>query len=227
MRVQRLPGVPDTKSRRFRRGADRREWGGTSALKRLLLFAPLILFGTTGIYFLYVFLESSTSGAFQANLLPELIGFCLEGFFLVGLFSLIQRRLERDRKHELRQSLRGALREILSHLDIALLEDNAEPASTQSLELDPKLVKTLFVKLQNSELNLNSILNIKKAAGRNFSITHDLIPVAAQLSADHMRWWLAIAESVRHLSDATDKGGVNFAAQKFLMNLGEFDQLSL
>ena len=44
------------------------------------------------------------------NLLPELIGFCLEGFFLVGLFSLIQRRLERDRKHELRQSLRGALR---------------------------------------------------------------------------------------------------------------------
>ena len=196
-------------------------------MKRLLLFTPLILFGVGGLYFLYAFLEASNEGAFQTSLLPELIGFCLEGFFLVGLFSLIQRRLERDRKNELRQSLRGALREVLSHMDIALLEENAEPASTQSLELDPKRVKLLFAKLHSSDLDLQSLLNIKEAAARNFSTMHDLIPVAAQLSANHMRWWLAIAESVRHLSEATDKAGVNFAAQKFLMNLGEFDQLSL
>ena len=196
-------------------------------MKRLLLFTPLILFGLAGLYFLYAFLEAGNEGAFQASLLPELIGFCLEGFFLVGLFSLIQRRLERDRKNELRQSLRGALREILSHIDIALLEENAEPASTQSLELDPKRVKLLFAKLHSSDLDLKSLLNIKEAAARNFSTMHDLIPVAAQLSANHMRWWLAIAESVRHLSEATDKASVNFAAQKFLMNLGEFDQLSL
>jgi hypothetical protein len=191
------------------------------------LFTPLILFGVAGLYFLYAFLEASNEGAFQTNLLPELIGFCLEGFFLVGLFSLIQRRLERDRKNELRQSLRGALREILSHLDIALLEEYAEPASTQSLDLDPKRVKILFAKLHNSELDLKSMRNIKEAATRNVSTMHDLIPVAAQLSANHMRWWLAISESVRRLSEATDKAGVDFAAQKFLMNLGEFDQLPL
>ena len=196
-------------------------------MKRLLLFTPLILFGVGGLYFLYAFLEASNEGAFQTNLLPELIGFCLEGFFLVGLFSLIQRRLERDRKNELRQSLRGALREILSHLDIALLEEYAEPASTQSLDLDPKRVKLLFVKLHNSELDLKSMRNIKEAAARNVSTMHDLIPVAAQLSANHMRWWLAISGSVRRLSEATDKAGVDFAAQKFLMNLGEFDQLPL
>jgi len=195
-------------------------------LKRLLLFAPLILFGSGGIYFLYVFLAASNEGAFQTSLLPELIGFCLEGFFLVGLFSLIQRRLERERKFELRQSLRGALREILSNLDIALLEENAEPASTESLDVDPKRVKILFAKLHSSELNLRNMLSLKEAAARNVSTMHDLIPVAAQLSANHMRWWLAIAESVRHLSEATDKASVNFAAQKFLMNLGEFDQLS-
>ena len=196
-------------------------------MKRLLLFAPLILFGVAGAYFLYAFLKASSAGAFQTNLLPELIGFCLEGFFLVGLFSLIQRRLDRDRKHELRESLRGALREILSHLDIALLEENAEPASAQSLDLDPAFVKALFVKLHKNELNLNNMLNIKEAAQRNTSTMHDLIPVAAQLSANHMRWWLAIADSVRRLSEATDKADINFTAQKFLMNLGEFDQLSL
>jgi hypothetical protein len=103
---------------------------------------------------------------------------------------------------------------------IALLEEYAEPASTQALDLDPKLVKILFVKLHSRELDLKNTLNIKQAAARNISTMHDLIPVAAQLSANHMRWWLAIAESVRRLSGATDRADVNFAAQKFLMNLG-------
>lgn len=196
-------------------------------MKRLLLFAPLVLFGVVGCWLLYIFLRVNTEGAFENNLLPELIGFCLEGFFLVGLFSLIQRRLERERKNELRASLRGALRDMLSHLDIALLEDNAEPARTESLDLDPKFVKSLFVKLHNSELDLQGMLSIKEAAQRNFSTMHDLIPVAAQLSANHMRWWLAIADSVRKLSESTDKADINYMSQKFLMNLGEFDQLSL
>ena len=196
-------------------------------MKRLLLFAPLMLFGIAGFYFLYLFLKTSGDGAFQDSLVPELIGFCLEGFFLVGLFSLIQRRLERERKNELRQSLRGALRDILSNLDIALLEESSEPADTQSLDIDPQLVKTLFVKLHNSELDINSMFNIKEAAGRKINTMHDLIPVAAQLSANHMRWWLAIADSVRRLSEATDRAEINFASQNFLKNLGEFDQLSL
>ena len=196
-------------------------------MKRLLLLAPLILFGIGGSLLLFFFLEWGNEGAFQNNLLPELIGFCLEGFFLVGLFSLIQLRLERDRKNELRLSLRGALREILSHLDIALLEENAEPASSLSLDQDPKVVKDLFVKLHQSDLDVRDLVNLKEAAARNINTMHDLIPVAAQLSADHMRWWLAIADSVRNLSEATDKSSVNFAAQKFLMNLGEFDLLSL
>jgi hypothetical protein len=196
-------------------------------LKRLLLFAPLILFGVSGFYLLFLFLKAGNDGAFQNNLLPELIGFCLEGFFLVGLFSLIQRRNLRDRKHELRLSLRGALREILSHIDLALLEEHAEPASSHSLDADPKLIRVLFVKLHEGHLDLKDMLAIKEAATRNFGVLQDLIPVAAQLSADHMRWWLAISESVRRLSEATDKSGIEFATHKFLKHLGEFDQLAL
>ena len=196
-------------------------------MKKLLLLAPLLLFGVAGSYMLFVFLETANEGAFKSSLLPELIGFCLEGFFLVGLFSLIQRRQQRDRKNELRQSLRGALREILSHLDIALLKEHTEPASSQSLDADPTLVDTLLKKLGKNPPNLASMLNMKKAAERNVSTMHDLIPVAAQLSADHMRWWLAIAESVRSLSEATDSSGINFSAHKFLVNLEEFDGLPL
>jgi len=196
-------------------------------LKRLLVLAPIFLFGVAGSFLLWYFFETATEGAFQNNLLPELFGFCLEGFFILGLFSMLQLRLERERKNELRLSLRSALREVLSHIDIALLEDNAEPADSQSLEQDPKLVKALFVKLHKGNLDLGSLLNIKEAAARNVGTMQDLIPVAAQLSPDHMRWWLAITESARNLSEAKDRSNVDFAAQKFLMNLGEFDMLQL
>lgn len=204
-----------------------REPSRAGYMRRLLVFAPLLLFGLAGIYFLTYFLRTAADGAVQENLVPELIGFCLEGFFLVGLFSLIQRRLERDRKYELRQSLRGALRDLLSHLDVALLEQNAEPASSQALEHDPEVVATLFRKLNTEgvELDLHHMTSLKSAAGRSYGVTRDLIPVAAQLSAEHMRWWLAVTESVRHLSEGTDRAGVAFAAHKFLINLGEFDQL--
>ena len=196
-------------------------------VNRLILFAPMILFGLGGVYFLVTFMRGTNPEAFRDNLLPELIGFCLEGFFLVGLFSLVQRLLERDRKDELRRSLRGALREILSHLDIAVLGEYAEPASSHSLENDPQSVATLIVKLNERELTLEHMADIKAAAGRNLGTMHDLIPVAAQLSANHMRWWLALVDSVRYLSEATDKSAVTFSAHRFLANLAEFDGLHL
>lgn len=196
-------------------------------MRRFLVFAPLLIFGLVGTYLVSDFLRGAAEGAVRDNLLPELIGFCLEGFFLVGLFSLIQRRLDRDRKYELHQSLRGALRDILSQLDAALLEPNADPTSSQALEHDAEVVATLFRKLNSAELDLENMARLKSSAERSYSVTRDLIPVAAQLSADHMRWWLAITESVRHLSEATDRASVAFAAHKFLINLGEFDDLRI
>jgi hypothetical protein len=192
-----------------------------------MLAAPMLVFGLAGLYFLWLFLQPGRSGPVHDNLVPELIGFCLEGFFLIGLFSLIQRRRERERKFELRQSLRGALREILSYLDIALLEEDSEPAESRTLEDDPQVVRALFTKLAEKPLDLDAMVNLKEAADRNLTTIHDLIPVAAQLSANHMRWWLAITDSVRHLSEATDRFAVSLALQQFLAKLGEFDELEL
>ena len=69
--------------------------------------------------------------------------------------------------------------------------------------------------------------SLKSVARHNLTIIHDLIPVAAQLSAEHIRWWLAITDSVRHIAEATDAAGVSGNLHRFLANLGEFDQLEL
>lgn len=197
-------------------------------MNRLILLTPMLLFGLGGAYLLFVFLQPGNEGRVFDNLVPELIGFCLEGFFLIGLFSLIQRRREQERRHELRQSLRGALREILSYLDIGLLHENEEPADSRALEQDPAMVVALFRKIMaNPPLELDAMARLKAVAARNLTTVHDLIPVAAQLSARHMRWWLAITDSVRHLAEATDKSAVTAALHQFLAGLGEFDELEL
>ena len=196
-------------------------------MNRLVLWAPMFVFGVGGLYLLMLFMQPGNDGRIFSNLVPELIGFCLEGFFLIGLFSLIQSRRERDRREELRQSLRGALRELLSYLDIGLLEEHSEPADSRALEEDPKMVATLIIKLAENPLELDAMAKLKEVAARNLVTVHDLIPVAAQLSANHMRWWLAITDSVRHLTEATDKSAVTSAMHQFLASLGEFDELEL
>lgn len=194
---------------------------------RLILVAPMLIFGVLGFYFLVLFLERNGDGPVYGSLVPELIGFCLEGFFLIGLFSLIQNRRERERKEELCMSLRGSLRELLSHIDIALLGEYAEPADSKILEEDPKAVANLIFKLADNPMDVDAMARLKSVAARNLTTIHDLIPVAAQLSADHIRWWLAITDSVRLLSEATDSASVGAGLHRFLANLGEFDQLTL
>ena len=81
--------------------------------KRALLVTPMAIFGLSGVALTIYFLATDLSGPFHDNLVPELIGFTLEGFFLVGLLSLIQNSRERARRRELWLSLRGSLRGIL------------------------------------------------------------------------------------------------------------------
>jgi len=199
----------------------------TADVNRFLLLAPLVFFGIGGFWLLFLFLDRATEGSVNDNLIPELIGFCLEGFFLIGLFSLIQSRRDRERREDLWQSLRGALRELLSYLDIGLLSESVEPAESLALEQDPAIVRQLQQKLATRELDIDVMTTLKSVAGRNLATVHDLIPVAAQLSAAHMRWWLAITDSVRMITEAKDREAINYALNHFLANLGEFDELSL
>ncbi|GJM08469.1 MAG: hypothetical protein DHS20C11_07450 [Lysobacteraceae bacterium] len=194
---------------------------------RWILFAPLIFFGLVGTWLLMYFLDPEAQGPFHDNMVPELIGFCLEGFFLVGVLSYLQQLREHDRRHELWLSLRGSLREFLSHLDVALLPADAEPQESKALEQDPKFVERLLKDLPSVELDLEAQTGLKTVAGAGLELAHDLIPVAAQLSAGHMRWWIAIVDNIGKLSRATDRFQVESSLQKMLMNLKEFDDLKI
>lgn len=193
---------------------------------RILLVAPMAIFGLSGVALTVYFMSANLTGPFHDNMVPELIGFCIEGFFLVGLLSLIQESRERARRKELWLSLRGSLRGILSNLDIAFLAPNAEPTQTSVLEQDLEIVAKFMGELQENRLNLRSMTSLKRESVETLALARDMIPVAAQLSASHMRWWIAIVDSMRQLSRAQTREAVEQNAYLLLENINEFDRLA-
>lgn len=198
-----------------------------SARRRGVLAIPMAALGLTGLALLAFFLLPGGEGPFKENMVPELIGFCMEGFFLVGLLSLLQRSQERRQRRELWLSLRGALRGMLSKLDIALLPPHAEPAPTSVLETDLMIVSRFLRELPGTRLELDDMLALKRESIDNLGLVRDMIPVAAQLSASHMRWWIAIVNSMRQIAQARSREALEQAVYLLLENISEFDSLEL
>ncbi|MEM9385202.1 MAG: hypothetical protein AAGA68_09095 [Pseudomonadota bacterium] len=194
-------------------------------MSRWLLALPLAIFGVGGVGLYILFIGQAGGAAVHENLLPELIGFCLEGFFLVGLLTFVQQLREMDRRRELWLSLRGALRDFLSHLDLAYLDADAEPATTRDLETQPRVVLRLMDSMQKMELDTDTLVEVKRVAISTLPMAQDLIDIAAQLSTGHMRWWIAIVESIKHLAEADTREGVERPLYALLQHLSEFDSL--
>jgi len=194
-------------------------------MSRFWLFAPMLIFGASGIALWLLFLNPDFSGPFYDDLVPELVSFCIEGFILIGLLTLIQRSREHARRKELWLSLRGSFRDLLSRLDIAFLEPNGEPTPSKVLETDPKLIDRFLEQLELKHPDLESLVALKREGDETLALTRDLVAVAAQLSATHMNWWIAIVDSIRRLSEANDRESIEQSAHQMLINIREFDRL--
>lgn len=194
-------------------------------VNKYMLFGPMALFGIVGLILYYYFMGNTPKGAFTDNLVPELIGFCLEGFFWIGLLSYFQQTREHARRKELWLSLRGSLRGFLSYLDIAFLESNQEPMTSLVLEQNPKIIQTLLNHLEKQDLDLESMVLLKKTSINSILLIRDLVPVAAQLSAAHMRWWIAITDEMRKIKDSNTRESLEKHTVMLLKNMQEFDLL--
>ncbi|MFP4208395.1 MAG: hypothetical protein ACLFSC_07015 [Wenzhouxiangella sp.] len=196
-------------------------------MSRSFIVVLMVIFALAGAGFWLYFIWGSGGGQFRQELVPELVVFCIEAFFLVGLLGLIQRYLERRRRRQMWLSLRGSFRDLLSLLDVAFLEPNAEPMGSRELERDPEVVARLLDELQRKHPDLDSLVALKREGGESLSMTRDLVAVAAQLSATHMNWWIAIVDSIRRLAEARDRPALERAIHDMLVNIREFDRLEL
>ncbi len=194
-------------------------------MSKYLMYAPMAIFGLAAFLLFQFFMAQNSEHAFRDNLVPELIGFCLEGFFWIGLLSYFQKTREMQRKTELWLSLRGSLRSFLSYLDIGFLDPQAEPMPSIALEKDPTIIQRFIDQVESHALDIESMVFLKKTCMHSLSLVRDLVPVAAQLSAGHMRWWIAITDSMRKLADANDRVQLEKSTLMLLRNIQEFDAL--
>jgi len=196
-------------------------------MSRLFIIVLMVIFAVAGVGFWLYFILGSGGGQFRQELVPELVVFCIEAFFLVGLLGLIQRYLENRRRRQMWLSLRGSFRDLLSLLDMAFLEPNAEPMGSKELERDPAVINRLLDELKRKHPDLDSLVALKREGEESLSMTRDLVAVAAQLSASHMNWWIAIVDSIRRLSEARERRTLERAVHEMLTNIREFDRLEL
>jgi len=196
-------------------------------MSRLFIIVLMVIFAVTGVGFWLYFIWGAGGGQFRQELVPELVVFCIEAFFLVGLLGLIQRYLENRRRRQMWLSLRGSFRDLLSLLDMAFLEPNTEPMGSKELERDPAVINHLIDELERKHPDLDSLVALKREGEESLSMTRDLVAVAAQLSASHMNWWIAIVDSIRRLSEARDRRSLERAVHEMLANIREFDRLEL
>lgn len=196
-------------------------------MSRLFIIALMVIFAVAGTSLWLYFIYSGAEGPFHEELVPELVVFCIEAFILVGLLGLIQRYLETRRKRQMLLSLRGSFRDLFSLMDIAFLGPHAEPTSSRELETDPRIIDYLIEELDRKHPDLDSLIALKREGLESLSTTRDLVAVAAQISATHMNWWIAIVDSIRRLAEAPDRQGVEHSLHEMLINIREFNRLEI
>jgi hypothetical protein len=162
--------------------------------------------GLLGFFFLW-FVIAAGPEDFEGNLLPELIGFCLEGIFFVGIFSWMQERKDKDRKRELRQSLAGAVGFFCQLINGCLDEaDQVQLIGTDNWSRQARTngrnLKELEKKIKAVEIEITNdqVQAIKQLLSTRLSTLDSLLSVSAQLSHSHLSAYNMILTEIHKIA---------------------------
>ena len=165
-----------------------------------------IFAGLLGVL-IFWFTAESQQDALINNMLPELIGFCLEGIFFVGIFTWLQERKDRERKTDLKESLAGAVGFICPLINGCFSkEDQIElPPNenwTRQARKNGRHLANLLARLSNAELQVaeNQIQAMQQLLLTRISTLDSLLSVSAQLSHSHLSAFNMILTEIHKLS---------------------------
>lgn len=149
----------------------------------------------------------SNEGDFIGNLVPELIGFCLEGIFFVGIFTWLQERKDRERKSEIKQSLAGAMGFTCQVINSCLAKaDQIQlPASdnwTRQARTNGRYLKELLARVSSKPFTVSQdqIQAIQQLLLTRVSTLDSLLSVSAQLSHTHLSAYNMILTEIHKIS---------------------------
>ncbi len=150
----------------------------------------------------------SREGDLVGNLVPELIGFCLEGIFFVGIFTWLQERKDRERKGELKQSLAGAMGFTCQLINGCLgpgdqITLSSDDNWTRQARTNGRALADLLKHLRAAPLDVSAdqITAIQQLLLTRISTLDSLLSVSAQLSHAHLSAYNMILTEIHKISE--------------------------
>jgi hypothetical protein len=166
-----------------------------------------IFAGLLGLFTLWFSISAVYPEDFVGNVLPELIGLCLEGIFFVGIFSWMQENKERKERTELKKSLAGAIGFLCQIINGCLATDlqihlTGNDNWTRQSRTNGRRLKELRERLNKDELEVSEegISAIQELLNSRLSTLDSLLAVSAQLSHSHLSAYTMILTEAHKLA---------------------------
>ncbi|MEO5332556.1 MAG: hypothetical protein H7839_11075 [Magnetococcus sp. YQC-5] len=181
------------------------------------LFFLVLFFAAAPFLTLWMYAQTSLT----KSLLPQLIGFCLQGGFLVVVFALYEKRSVIDA----RRSWKFTLRTFLSPFVDRCLPDWKTSETGTTLLPPPAAMQAGIDTITTHGLEPSLANELHLIAQRSLISMESLSVVAAQIDHVHLTTWMAIIHHTRAITHAMTKEEQMQIVLQLLEDVRKFDEL--
>ncbi|MBF0260363.1 MAG: hypothetical protein HQL97_00825 [Magnetococcales bacterium] len=183
------------------------------------LFFLVMFFAAAPFLTLWLYSETSIT----RTLLPQLIGFCMQGGFLVVLFALYEKRATVDT----RQAWKGTLRGFLAPLVDPCLATwkPAQMPENSTWWPEPQIMQAAIDALRAEGLNPELRISIQTVARERLLAMQSLATLAAQIDHDHLTTWMELLVVLRGIEQSEDETEQTQLVARMLETVVRFDEL--
>jgi hypothetical protein len=161
-------------------------------------------------------------GFLVGNVLPEMIGVCIELLIIMFVLDAWQKKEELQRKIKVERRLREFL--------IFFLKHNFEsfPPSCQAGNFygkehskNQEAINNLISHIEEKGLDEDVVLKVQRYCETEKEIFNNLIPVSSDLTNDHFKSWVRISYFMNAIVSKNER--TSYAIVKILQNINRFD----
>lgn len=165
------------------------------------------------------------SGFFVGNIIPEMIGVCIELLVIIFVLDKWQKREEKNKSIKVERRLREFLIFFLKH-NFKDFPPSCQPGNFygEDHQQNQECIANLISNIEQNGLKECAVLQVQSYCESEKEIFNNLIPVASDLTNDHFKSWVRIAFFMNAISAKSET--TSHASVKILQNIKRFDDES-
>ena len=187
----------------------------------IIIFIALIIFSYIG------FNAPWGNNYFTDNIVPELIGVCIELLIIIQVFNKWQERTQKKKLITLEKRLREYLIFFLSHNFKDLPKSiRVNKFYSQLHEENNKQIDALIGYIKENNLSTECIFELRTHCIHEASTMEDLLSIASQLTNGHFKAWCRIVYFINRIAHSQDPSHITTYTSNILKHIKNFDTAS-